>query len=80
MAFICAAVASTHTAFPNATPVLLNHTQLYALRDSTHGVAGWVIFVCLVGIVYEGVFITLRFVNLSVMEKYIGFILITVRK
>lgn len=77
--FICAAVASSNTTFsfnsvPSGNQTI---TDLLALRDSTHGLAGWVIFCCFVGMIYEGIVIGLRFLNLAVLDQYIGIFLIT---
>ncbi len=78
--FICAAVTSTHTSFDKVSTDPSNATvlDLLSLRDSTHGLAGWVIFGCFVGMIYEGIILALRFLNLEVLDQYIGIFLITV--
>lgn len=77
--FICAAVTSTRTTFSvSNTPSNETIVDLLSLRDSTHGLAGWVIFGCFAVMIYEGVVIALRFLNLEVLSNYIGIFLITV--
>ena len=72
--FICAAVVSSHTSFPNVS----NVTDVNAARDLTHAGAGYIIFMLFVTMVWEGIVIALRFLNLPVVNKYIGFLLIAV--
>ena len=72
--FICAAVVSSHTSFSNVS----NVTDVNAARDLTHGGAGYIIFMLFVTMVWEGIVIALRFLNLPVVNKYIGFLLIAV--
>jgi hypothetical protein len=72
--FICAAVVSSHTSFPNVS----NVTDVNAARDLTHGGAGYIIFILFVTMIWEGIVIALRFLNLPIVNKYIGFLLIVV--
>ena len=72
--FICAAVVSFHTTFPNVS----NVTDVNAARDLTHGGAGYIIFIVFMTMIWEGVIIALRFLNLPVVNKYIGLVLIAV--
>ncbi len=77
--FICAAVTSTRTTSVNASDSdNTTVVDFLSLRDSTHGLAGWVIFGCFVGMIYEGIILALRFLNLKVLDQYIGIFLITV--
>ena len=72
--FICAAVVSSHTSFPNVS----NVTDINAARNLTHGGAGYIIFIVFLIMIWEGVIVALRFLNLPVVNKYIGFVLIAV--
>lgn len=72
--FVCAAVVSSHTSFPD----VFNVTDVNAARDLTHGGAGYIIFILFVAMIWEGVVIALRFLNLPIVNKYIGILLIAV--
>ena len=72
--FICAAVVSTHTSFPDVT----NVTDVNAGRTLTHGGAGYIIFIVFMSMIWEGVAIALRFLNLPIVDRYIGAVLIVV--
>ena len=72
--FVCAAVVSSHTNFPD----VFNVTDVNAARDLTHGGAGYIIFILFVAMIWEGVIIALHFLNLPIVNKYIGLLLIAV--
>ena len=72
--FICTAVVSSHTSFRDVA----NVTDVNAARTLAHGGAGYIIFIIFVVMIWEGVFLALRFLNLPVIKKYIGLVLIVV--
>ena len=65
---------SSHTSFRDVA----NVTDVNAARILSHGGAGYIIFIIFVVMVWEGVFIALRFLNIPVVNKYIGLVLIAV--
>ena len=53
----------------------VNFTELQGLTDSA---GGWLIFVGVIILIYEAVFITQRFVNIKIINQHITIVIIVV--
>ena len=75
--FICAAFLLTHLRPDDILEGDKGADVLDEFAD-TRPTCQWIIFVCWMAIAVQGLSLALRFLNLELVEKYIGFVLIGV--
>ena len=75
-ALVSAGTASSHVSFANTTGLI--PADIESARVTSKNLAGWVIFTAIMSMVYEGVVIALRFVNVDKVNDYIGVFFIAV--